>query len=78
MSTVQPPGLHIFNSHMQTNNGNQKDDVSLAKEFKHYLKEEHHKHGVIDQEKYKNDSWGKNGQTDSIMLRIMLMMHTKI
>ena len=33
--------------------GNQKYDVSLAKEFQHYLKKEHRKNGVIDQGKYK-------------------------
>ena len=32
-------------------NGNQKNDVSLAKEFQHHLTKEHHKHCVIDQGK---------------------------
>ena len=33
--------------------GNQNYDVSLAKEFQHYLTKEHNKNVVIDQGKYK-------------------------
>ena len=33
MSTVQLPGLNIFDSQIQIHTGNQKDYVSLAKEF---------------------------------------------
>ena len=38
---------------MQMHTGKQKYYVSLAKEFQHHLKKEHHKNGVIDQGKYK-------------------------
>ena len=37
MSTVQLPGSNRLYSQMQMHTGNQKDDVSLAKEFQHYL-----------------------------------------
>ena len=37
MSTVQLSGSSIFDSQIQTHTGNQKDDVSLAKEFQHFL-----------------------------------------
>ena len=38
---------------MQMHTSNQKYDVSLAKEFQHYLTKEHRKNGFIDQGKYK-------------------------
>ena len=38
MSTVQLPGSNIFDSQMQMHTGNQKYDVSLAKEFQQHLK----------------------------------------
>ena len=38
---------------MQIHTGNQKYNVSLAKEFQHHLKKEHHKSGVFDQGKKK-------------------------
>ena len=56
MSTVQLPGSKIFDSKMQINTGTQKGDVSLAKEFQHYLIKEHRKDSVIDQGKYKKRS----------------------
>ena len=37
MSTVQLPGSNRFDSQMQMHTGNQNYDVSLAKEFQHYL-----------------------------------------
>ena len=37
MSTVQLPGSKIFDSQMKMHTGNQEYDVSLAKEFQHYL-----------------------------------------
>ena len=36
---------------MQMHTGNQKYDVSLAKEFQHHLKKNHHKNGVFYQVK---------------------------
>ena len=37
MSTVQLPGSNIFDSQMQMHTRTQKYDVSLDKEFQHYL-----------------------------------------
>ena len=37
MSNVQLPGSNIFDSQIQMHTGNQKYDVSLAKEFQHHL-----------------------------------------
>ena len=76
MPTVQLPGSNIFDSQMQMNTGNQNNDVSLAKEFQQNLTKEHLKNGVIDQGK--NNSWRENGQADSIMFKIMLILHTKM
>ena len=51
ISNVQLPGSNIFDSQMQMHTGNQKYDVSLAKEFQHHLTKEHRKNGVFDQGK---------------------------
>ena len=37
MSNVQLPGSNRFDSQMQVHTGNQKNDVSLAKEFQHNM-----------------------------------------
>ena len=78
MSNVQLPGSNRFDSQMQIHTGTQKYDASLAKEFQQHLTKENWKYGVIDQVKYKNDSWKENGQTDSLMFRIMLLLNTKM
>ena len=57
--------------------GNQKYGVSLAKEFQHHLTKEHHRNFVFDQGK-NNREFIKNGQTDIIMFRLLLMLHTKM
>ena len=57
MSTVQLPASNIFYSQIQMHTGNQKYDVSLSKGFQHFLTKKHSSNGVIDQGKYKNDSW---------------------
>ena len=41
MSNVQIPVSNIFDHQMQMHTGNQKYDVSLAKEFQHHLTKEH-------------------------------------
>ena len=51
MSTVKLPGTYRFYSQIQMQTGNQKYDVSLVKEFQHYLTKEHRKNGVFDQGK---------------------------
>ena len=48
MSTVQLPGSNIFDDQMKMHTGNQKYDVSLAREFQHHLKKEQRKNGVFD------------------------------
>ena len=53
MSNVKLHGSNRFDSLMQMHTGNQKYDVSLAKEFQQHLTKEHLKNGFIDQGKYK-------------------------
>ena len=48
MSTVQLPGSNRLYFKMQMCTCNQKDNVSLAKEFQHHLTKDHRKNGVID------------------------------
>ena len=62
---------------MQMKTGNKQDDVRLDKEFQHHLTKEHRKNIVIDQGK-KNDSLKENGQIDSILFRIMMMLYTNM
>ena len=78
MSNVQLPGSNIFDSKMQIHTGNQNNDVSSTKEFQQHLTKKHRKNGIIDQGKYKKNSWKENGQTYTIMFRIILMFHTKM
>ena len=52
MYNFQLHGSHRFDSQMQMHNGNQNNDVSLAKEFQQHLTKEHRKNGVFDQGKY--------------------------
>ena len=51
MSTIKLTVSNIFDYHMQMNTGNQKYDVSLAKEFKHHLTKQHCKNDVFDKGK---------------------------
>ena len=53
MSTVELPGSIRFDTQMQIHTGNQKYDVSLAKEFQHRLTKEYCKNCVFDQGKKK-------------------------
>ena len=53
MSKVQLPRSIRFDSHIQMDTGNQKEDVSLSHEFKEHLTKKRRKDGVIDQEKSK-------------------------
>ena len=78
MSNVQLPGTNRFDSQMQIHTGNQNNDVSLAKQFQHYLTKEHSTKMVsLIRADYKK-SWWENGQTDSSIIRIMMMLHTKM
>ena len=78
MSTVQLPGSNIFDSHMQMHTGNEKYDVILAKEFQHHLENNTAEMVSLIRENPKNDSQKENGQTYSIMFRIMLMLNSKM
>ena len=51
ISKVQLPGSIRFDSQIKIHTGTGNKDASLAKEFKDHLEGEHHKNGVIDQEK---------------------------
>ena len=51
MSNVQLPGSKIFDFQMKMHTGNQKDDVSLAKEFQHHTTKEHQKMVCLIREK---------------------------
>ena len=51
MSKVQFPGSVIFDSQIKIHTGTENKDVSLAKEFKNNLEEEHRQNGTIDQGK---------------------------
>ena len=51
VSNVQLTGSNRFDSQMQMHTGNQKDDVSLAKELQHFMTKNNRKNGVIDQVK---------------------------
>ena len=51
MSTVQFPASNRFYSHMKMHTGNQKYNISLAKEFQHHLTNEHRKNCMFYQGK---------------------------
>ena len=57
MYTVKLPGSNRSGSYMQMHTVNQKDNVSLAKEFQHRLTKEHRKNGVFGQGETIKDSW---------------------
>ena len=58
--------------------GNENIDISLAKEFQQHKKKEHKKMMCLIRSKQIKDSWKENGQTDSIMFRIIMMLHTNM
>ena len=51
MSKFQLPGSVRFDSQIKIHTGTENKDVSLAKEFKDRLEEEHSQNGAIDQVK---------------------------
>ena len=51
MYKVQLPGSVRFDSQIKMHTGTENKDVSLAKEFKDHLEEEHRQNGAIDQGK---------------------------
>ena len=48
MSKVQLPGSVRFDSQIKMHTGTEKEDVSLAQEFKDHLEKEHRQNGAID------------------------------
>ena len=78
MYNVQQPGSKLFGSQMQMHTINQNNDVSVSKYSQQYLSEEHRKNCVIDQGKLKKEPVKINVQTENIMFRIMLMLHTTV
>ena len=51
ISKVQLPGSVRLDSHIKMHTGTEKEDVSLAQEFKYNLEEEHRQNGAIRQGK---------------------------
>ena len=78
MSNVQLPGSRKFDSHIRMYYCTPKNDVSLAKESQNICLRR-----IVNMESSIRENKGKypvkeNGQTESIMFRIMLTLHTKI
>ena len=67
-----------FDSQILMHSCTQNNYVSLAKQFQRHLSKEHRKHGVVDLGKYRKISIKTNGKIESIMFRIILMLHTKM
>ena len=61
MSTVQLPGAKVYYTHMVMHSKTCASDDILASEFQKHLSTAAHKHGVIDQGKYKNGQVKKSG-----------------
>ena len=78
MSKFQLPVSVRFDSKIKMHTGTVKEYVSLAKEFQDHLEKEHRKNGAIDRGKSKNDSWKENGQKESIIFRIMLLLNSNV
>ena len=78
MSTVKLPVSIRFGSQIQMHTCTKKYDVSLSKELQHFPTKKNRKNGIIDQFKYKKRYMERNGHTDSIMFRIVLMLKTNI
>ena len=78
MYNIQLPGSKRFDFQMYMHTSTQNNDVRLDKEFQQICIKIIRKNGVIDQGKYKKYSVKENGQTESIIFRIMLMLHTKM
>ena len=57
MSNVQLPGSVIFDSQIEMHIGTEKEDVSLAKEFKNHLENSTAKMVSLIKENQKNYSW---------------------
>ena len=78
MYNVKLTGSKIFDSQIIMHSCTPKKYFSLAKEFQKHMSKDNCKHGFIDQGGKVKEGVKANGQTESIMLRIILMLHTKI
>ena len=78
MYNVQLPGSKTFDSQILMHYFTQKNDVSMAKKFQKNISMEQRKNGVTDQGNIGNELVKENGQTESIMFRIMLRLHTNM
>ena len=76
MSKVQLPGSVRFDSQIKMHNGTENKNVILSKELKYHLEEEYLQNCVIDQGKSRKRFMEENGQKESIMFRIMLILNT--
>ena len=68
----------IFDSQILMHSCTQKNDISLAKQSQKHLSKEHRKYVFIDHRKTGKDPVKENGQTESIMFRMLFMFHTKM
>ena len=79
ISNAELPASITFDSYILMHYCTPKNDVSLAKQSPKHLS----KYDFVNMESSIRGNTGKhplreNGQTDSIMFRIMLMLHTKV
>ena len=75
---VQLPGSKTFDSHIIMNSFTQNNDVSLSKKFQNiFLRIIVNMESLI-RENTEKEPVKENEQTESIMFRIMLMLHTKM
>ena len=78
ISTVQLPGLNIFDSQIQIHTGTQTNGVSLAKESQEHMTKITANMVSLIKEHTKDNLWGVNGQTDSIKFKIIMTLNTKM
>ena len=71
MSKVQLPGSVIFDSQIQMHTGTENKDLSLAKEFKDRLEEEHRQNGAIDQGKPRKRFMERRWMDSMLLIRVI-------
>ena len=78
MSNVQLLVSKTFDSQILIHYFTHTKDISVAKKFQKHMSMDHCKHVVIDHVKIGKYPIKENGKTESIMFRIILMLHTKM